>query len=229
MNILHYIRSVRTLWNFYTMFLFFFCLRKLANILAREKFFRVFYPRANLNIQKKNIYINICMCVCACVKRSIGSHNAFITNAVDFVGTLLNLEIRYLPNGFSCQIYALYLDSMVVFFHRFAEPLNRRQRGERGVRRGRGGLSVSANIRARVRNVRNFLWYITHRWWMTGVTKLVRNIELQTVVQVSSIKFARDIFSLHIETVETFVSYNPPIFFVELPHALSRLILEYCF
>lgn len=192
-----------------------------SRIFSPVRNFSKFSIRAQIWIFKIHIYIY--------VKRSIGLHNAFITNAVDFVGTLLNLEIRYLPNGFSCQIYALYLDSMVVFFYRFAEPLNRRRRGERGERRGRGGLSVSANIRARARNVRNFLWYITHRWWMTGVTKLVRNIELQTVVQVSSIKFARDTFLLHIETVETFVSYDLPIFFVELPHALSRLILEYRF
>lgn len=59
---------------------------------------------------------------------------------------------------------------------------------------------------------------------MTGKTKLVRNIESQTVVQVSSMKFARararDTFSLGVETVETFVPYGP-IFFVELPYAVT--------
>lgn len=49
---------------------------------------------------------------------------------------------------------------------------------------------------------------------------LVRNIESQTIVLVSSMKFARDTISLHIETIETFVSYNP-IFFVELPDAIT--------
>lgn len=35
--------------------------------------------------------------------------NMLITNAVDSVSTLLNVEIRYLPNGFSCQIYVIWI------------------------------------------------------------------------------------------------------------------------
>lgn len=56
---------------------------------------------------------------------------------------------------------------------------------------------------------------------MTGKAKLVRNIESQTVVQVSPMKFARDTFSLHGETVETFVPHDP-IFFVGLPRAVTH-------
>lgn len=53
---------------------------------------------------------------------------------------------------------------------------------------------------------------------MTGKAKLVRNIESQTVVQVSSMKFAR-VRYIFVETVETFAPCTP-IFFVELPYAV---------
>lgn len=154
-------------------------------------------------------------------------HNAFITNAVDFVGEheprnsiftkwilLPNIRMRYTWILWSC-------------FSSLREPLNRRRRGE-GREGRREGCRYQQIYEAAPETY--VIFYDTSR--TVGGWQAERNsLEISScrrLSRVSSMKFARDTFSLHIETVETFVSHDSQ-YFLSSCHMLLRLILEYRF